>query len=344
MTIYMSEIRFENSEDFVEVVAPVGTDMSGYQVVVYDELGNYHSTYSLGASVVTFSGNDGYLVERGDGLPDMGQTWGVALMDPSGLVVQFISGEGNVITAADGPAAGSTSIAGPTTSGGQSIATYDNGATYGVKDPPDPGIIPCFAPGTLIATAAGARAVETIRAGDVVHTLDHGPQTVIWTRRGRKALDRAADTEKPILIAANALGPNHPRRDLIVSQQHRILVGYKSQLESAFEAEVLVPAKALTILPGVRVMKGRKHVDWVHLAFARHEIIVSEGCHTESLLLGPMVVNRLTRLQKEELLSLFGVAEPGKPLNGPPARTILKTRPAREALVAWKTRSTFAEA
>ena len=131
MSVYFSEIRFENSLDFVEIVATDHEDLSGYQIAVYDSLGTVRYTHSLnGEYDSTFAGNDGYLVTMADGLPDMGNNWGVGLIDNQGNVVQFLSGDG-AITASDGPAAGQTSRGlGNLTSGGQSVETSDGGATY----------------------------------------------------------------------------------------------------------------------------------------------------------------------------------------------------------------------
>jgi hypothetical protein len=48
---------------------------------------------------------------------------------------------------------------------------------------------PCFTAGTLIDTPTGAKPVETLRTGDLVHTLHHGPQSIRWI--GKKAIKLA---------------------------------------------------------------------------------------------------------------------------------------------------------
>ena len=40
----------------------------------------------------------------------------------------------------------------------------------------------CFGRGTWIATPHGARRIETLQSGDLVETLDHGAQPVLWRR------------------------------------------------------------------------------------------------------------------------------------------------------------------
>lgn len=38
----------------------------------------------------------------------------------------------------------------------------------------------CFTAGTMIATPDGERAIETLKVGDLVETLDNGPQAIRW--------------------------------------------------------------------------------------------------------------------------------------------------------------------
>jgi hypothetical protein len=269
----------------------------------------------------TRAGNDGYLITEADGLPNMGQDWGVALLDGSGAIVQFIAFK-DPITAVDGPAAGqsSTYAFNDASRSGDSMETTDQGATYQVQGSPNPGTIPCFAPGTLIDTPDGPRPVEDLAPGDPVTTRDAGAVPILWAARRAMALDHAGGDPAPVLIRAGALGPGLPARDLVVSPQHRILVGEAGQLERQFGRPVLVPAKALAGLPGIRRMPGKRHMDWVHFACARHALVTSNGCVTESLLLGRMVLARLSRFQRLALAETFGRDPGARSLNGPAAR------------------------
>jgi hypothetical protein len=191
----------------------------------------------------------------------------------------------------------------------------------------------CFAEGTLIDTANGLRAVENIRSDDMVLTEDKGPQPVMWTRSKWHPIEPSSDTDYPILISAGALGPERPSSDLIVSPQHRILVGGQGQLTDIFEGEQLVPAKALVMLRGVREMKGKRGIKWVHFAFENHEIVAANGCAAESLLLGEMVTNGLSAKEKNELDTIFGPSQVrGEPLNGPAVRPLVGAGKARRMI------------
>ena len=102
--------------------------------------------------------------------------------------------------------------------------------------------IVCYAEGVLIDTPDGARAVEMLKPGDLVMTLDHGQQIVRWTRSSDHALGEVEEEAKPVQIKAGALGRGHPAQDLIVSPQHRILVGGAGQLDGLFTSEAFAPA------------------------------------------------------------------------------------------------------
>jgi hypothetical protein len=191
----------------------------------------------------------------------------------------------------------------------------------------------CFAAGTRISTPKGDLRIETLREGDYVNSVDHGPQMIHWVRSSNHPLGEAEVEYKPVLIEVGALGAGRPAQDLIVSPQHRILVGGCGQLEGWFGSEAFVPAKALTCLPGIRHMKGKRAINWIHFACDRHEVVMANGCYSESLLLGPMVMNGLTHAERKALSNIFGAAPaPDAALNGPAARECLKVGEARRHL------------
>lgn len=135
---------------------------------------------------------------------------------------------------------------------------------------------PCFTPGTLIATPNGDRPVEEIEVGDLVLTLDAGPQPVVWA--GQRTL-QGTGALAPILIAEGTFGN---RRPLLVSPQHRILIaGWRTELHLG-TPEVLVAALHLVDDRSVRRMPCDS-VTYVHVMLPAHHIIFAEGAPTESL-------------------------------------------------------------
>lgn len=342
---YISEIDYFGTSDqeFVEIAVPTGTDVSSYTLVFYQADGTTYKTTSLGTYSETTAGQDVYVVDQSTpGFDSGGDPTGtfypddaVALVDDTGTVLQFISWDGNTVNAIEGPANGTSS----TNAGvlGESLQSDDGGTTYYTQSTSNKGSIPCYAPGTMIDTPNGARAVETLRPGDLVLTADHGPQPILWVRSSDHAVDGAQVAGAPVLIQAGALGAGRPAQNLIVSPQHRILVGGGGQLTQYFDEQAFVPAKALTGLPSIRHLIDKTNMSWVHFACDRHEVVMANGCYSESLLLGPMVLNGLSHRERTILEGIYGPAikEPAA-LNGPAIHNCLKAGEVRLHLAKFK--------
>lgn len=336
MAAYISEISYGGNfnVDFVEIRVPAGTDVSAYSVTTYTYTGSVEATFSFGAPTASMSGSDIYVFDSATaGFTNINMNDAVALVDDTGSVLQFVSFAGSTVTASGGPADGATSTEIGTATGSKSLQSDDGGSSYYTQSSPNKGTVPCYAAGTLIDTPNGQRSVETLKIGDLVQTLDHGPQPIRWIRSGEHPLQDAEADAKPVLIKAGALGPERPSHDLIVSPQHRILVGGARQLTQISFEEAFAPAKSLTSLRGIRHMNGKSQITWVHFAFDRHEIVTANGCLSESLLLGPMVLNGLTSTERQALNDIFGAAPASDAaLNGPAARECLKVGAVRRKL------------
>lgn len=154
--------------------------------------------------------------------------------------------------------------------------------------------VACFYPGTLIATPGGARAVETLAAGDMVLTHEGKEQPIRWM--GRQTVStRFGDPLRilPIRIKAGALDEGVPRRDLLLSPDHAVLVG-----------GVLIQAGALvngtTIL---RQFDVPEVFTYHHIELARHDLIVAEGAPAETFVDN---VDRLNFDNWDEHEALYG--------------------------------------
>lgn len=163
--------------------------------------------------------------------------------------------------------------------------------------------IPCFVAGTLIRTPDGDVPIETLEPGDLVMTLDDGAQPLRWI--GQRAV-AADDKWAPIEIAAGALGDHDA---LMVSPQHRILIG-DSLAELLFgEAEVLVAAKDLVNDKTIRRREGGT-VEYVHLLFDKHQVVFSAGLATESFLPGPQTKKSFEQEIINEICAIFPELDP----------------------------------
>lgn len=194
------------------------------------------------------------------------------------------------------------------------------------------GVPPCFAPGTRIRTTVGDVAVEDLQVDDLVITADNGPQAIRWIGRRYQVFSGSQDQHLPILISAGSLGGGLPRRNLVVSPQHRILLSGPEVRTLVCEDEVLAPAKGLITRPGIRVKRGTSHIDYYALLFDRHEVIFAEGAKTESFRPGPVIMQDFSEDAREEIYTIYPQlkTDPVEGL-GPPARRLITKRQTREA-------------
>lgn len=90
---------------------------------------------------------------------------------------------------------------------------------------------------------------------------------------------------RPFMVAAEAFGPGVPARDLHFSRQHRLLVTGNAIARRFGTDQALAHVHALA--SGDRVYQALPPLgaDYHHLLFDRHEIVLSEGLATETLLL-----------------------------------------------------------
>ena len=149
---------------------------------------------------------------------------------------------------------------------GSSI-TFDNNT--------DTVVFACFLRGTRIATPYGEVAVEDLRAGDMVLTLNKGRAPVRWI--GRRVLDpltldRPRDAW-PIRIRKGAMTENVPHRDLLVSPDHCMLV-----------QDVLVPAKLLVNGTTIVQEERQEPFEYFHIELDSHDVLIAEGMLSESYL------------------------------------------------------------
>lgn len=202
-------------------------------------------------------------------------------------------------------------IAGPDSDGNGVDGTVhyfdDNGDPVGASSFANiENIIPCFTPGTLIATARGEIPVERLRVGDRIITRDNGIQKIRWVghRRMTRVELAMAPHLRPIRIRRGALGHGLPERDMMVSPNHRFLVASEKTVLYFEENEVLVAAKHLTGLEGVDLADAQETA-YLHFMFDQHEVILSDGSWTESFQPGDQTLGVIGAAQRDELFEIF---------------------------------------
>lgn len=165
----------------------------------------------------------------------------------------------------------------------------------------------CFGRGTMIVTVNGPVAVEDLRAGDQVVTADDGLQPIRWI--GRRTINtrelHAYPNLYPIRIRADALAPGVPTEDLVVSPQHRILIRSTVAQRMFGSAEVLVAAKQLLELDGVELADDLDEIEYFHILFDRHEIVLANGTETESLFTGAQALRSVGESALSEIFAIL---------------------------------------
>ncbi|MGR3633685.1 MAG: Hint domain-containing protein [Limimaricola soesokkakensis] len=196
-------------------------------------------------------------------------------------------------------------------------------------------VVPCFTPGTVIATPRGERLVEELREGDRVITRDNGIQEIRWV--GHKQVGPAqfltSPHLKPVMIRAGALGNGLPERDMMVSPNHRLLLtGDRAQLYFE-DSEVLAAAKHLVGSQGIHAIDVMR-TSYIHFMFDRHEVVLSNGAWTESFQPGDHSLKGIGAEQRDEIFELFPELRDREGLQGyRSARKSLKRHEARLMVV-----------
>lgn len=132
---------------------------------------------------------------------------------------------------------------------------------------------PCYCRGTAILTPRGEVPVEVLAIGDLVTTVSGEAKAIKWI--GRRAYDGRFITGDrdilPVVVRAGALAEAVPARDLWVSPGHALFID-----------GLLVPAACLVNGRTIAQAEAVDRVDYFHLEFERHEIIIAEGAPAES--------------------------------------------------------------
>src|SRR6185369_14462193 len=132
----------------------------------------------------------------------------------------------------------------------------------------------CFLAGTLIATAAGERPIESLAIGEMVTLADGTQKPIKWLGRMTVNLNRFnRHSASPILIRAGALGGGLPKRDLFTSYRHGFAVN-----------GVLVIAGLLVNGTSIVQCSDWKEstVTFYQVEVEGHELMLAEGAAAET--------------------------------------------------------------
>ena len=137
-SVFINEIHYDNADadagEAVEIAGPAGTDLTGWSLALYNGSGGaVYGTIALVGTIPDHQNGYGTLDFSFAGIQN-GAPDGLALVDSSSAVVQFLSYEG-VFTAVGGPADGMVSVdigvsEGSSTPVGDSLQLIGTGTDY----------------------------------------------------------------------------------------------------------------------------------------------------------------------------------------------------------------------
>lgn len=187
----------------------------------------------------------------------------------------------------------------------------------GVSDQIEPvGFTPSIAEQSLIDTPSGSMPIEDLLRGDLVTTLDHGPQPVRWI------CARSVPTRglfQPLRLRAPYFGLT---QDVLVAPEQRLMFE-SPEIEYMFGVEsVLVEARHLA--NNINVIREPTSTDSIRLyqlLFDSHEVITVAGCPMESLYIGQIADH--PDMLKSTLLA--GLPASDVPFHKEIARPLLRT-------------------
>ncbi|WP_323764325.1 Hint domain-containing protein [Marinovum sp.] len=156
----------------------------------------------------------------------------------------------------------------------------------------------CFAAGTLIATPDGDRAVETLCIGQDILTASGKTVAVKWLGRQtiRKFLNGARI--QPVRIRKGALGDGLPKRPLVVTGDHGLVID-----GLVINAAALVNGTTINWVPLAELGDS---VTYYHVETENHDVILAEGAPAETFI---DYLDRRAFDNYSEYLELYGAEQ-----------------------------------
>ena len=169
------------------------------------------------------------------------------------------------------------------------------------------GLIPCFTKDTRSQTPSGLANIDHLEIEDCVDIADEGAWQTQWiARRSFDAHDLTDNPNlMPVRILVHSLGQQLPKRDLLMSRQHRMFMSSKIAERMLGVREVLVSAIKLTALPGVYVDRSVKHLSYIHMLLGEHNLVFVEGAQAETLYPGSVVQRSFSSKTRTEIQEIF---------------------------------------
>ena len=181
------------------------------------------------------------------------------------------------ISSKNSPEKESSSSSNNNNRGNDSRDDRDDGPKYEVKSGKENeghGKEPCFAKGTLISTTRGLVAVEKLKVGDDVLTIDGEHAPIVWL--GHRRVNCVKHTQPlmvhPVRVSKDAFGPGMPSADVFLSPAHAV-----------YAYGHLVPVRHL-INDVTITQEAVDSITYYHIELPQHTVIFAQGLPAETYL------------------------------------------------------------
>jgi hypothetical protein len=162
--------------------------------------------------------------------------------------------------------------------------------------------------GANVRTPCGLRRIELVRPGDLIVTRSNGLQPVgmIWKRTVSHDDMRLNPVLAPIRLKPRAIGPMMPQRDLLVAQDHRLLIpGFRV---AGVPDTTCVLAEAHEIAgtsDSIFVDRSLETVTYYQVVFDSHQILTANGQPVESFLPNASAIATLNTAMRDALVQRY---------------------------------------
>lgn len=139
--------------------------------------------------------------------------------------------------------------------------------------------VSCFLAGSMINTPNGLIAVEDIKVGDYIVCYNEDQQenrTVIWTGYNTVSVNALLPEDEanyPVRVLKNAIADNVPSKDLLVTQEHCLLINNQ-----------FIPVRMLVNNSTIFYDHSITEYTYYHIETETHSVIMADGTLTESYL------------------------------------------------------------
>ncbi|WP_051928734.1 Hint domain-containing protein, partial [Thermopetrobacter sp. TC1] len=143
----------------------------------------------------------------------------------------------------------------------------------------------CFPAGTRMLTASGPKAIERLRAGDLLITASGKARPLaflgVQTIHPHPVHGHAA-RNLPVRIAAHAFGPGAPARPLITSWWHGIMLQGGWIRRWFGQERIIVPAGRLINGGSIRPLSAAGVITLYNVVLEAHDVVFAEGLSVET--------------------------------------------------------------